>query len=286
MPELPEVETIRGDLHHLLRGKRVANFVVKKKNLLKSPRTLFRTKFVGATIQRVTRRAKMLCLELSSGYVAVLHLKMTGQLVYQNRQGRLVVGGHPIGGVAGVPNRYTYITVRLTDKSKLFFNDVRQFGYWRLVPRQDLPAVFAHLGPEPLSADFTVQNFQAHLSRRNRTSVKAAILDQSVVAGIGNIYADESLFVAKIRPGRRVKSLSRVEVQRLHRAIRYVLQKAVKARGTSFNSYVDGLGRSGTYWDKRLVYGRKGEPCPRCRRPILKTVVVGRGTHYCGYCQR
>lgn len=286
MPELPEVETIRGDLSRWLCSKRVIGLAVVKPRLLKNPLALFRHQLVGATIVKVTRRAKMLCMELSSGHTLVLHLKMTGQLVYKSRAGRLTVGGHPIAGVTGVPNRYTYVTLKFNDGSRLFFNDVRQFGYWKLIPSHSLEAVFKHLGPEPLSADFTPVVFQHALRRKQRTTIKAALLDQSVIAGIGNIYADESLFMARLRPSRRVRSLSRREVAKLYQAIRQVLQRAVRARGTSFNSYVDGLGRAGTYWDKRLVYGRKGEPCPRCKRPIVKTVVAGRGTHYCKHCQK
>lgn len=307
MPELPEVETVRRDLARVLQGRRVTGFLVRKPNLLKSPRALFGRKFVGATIVKVGRRAKLLYLELSSGYTLLLHLKMTGQLVWARkarftrheinadarrrglprgeRGGLYVVGGHPISGVLGVPNRFTYITVRLSDGAKLYFNDVRQFGYWRLVRSLALPEALAHFGPEPLSREFTLDLFRAQLARRRRTSIKAALLDQTVVAGIGNIYADESLFVAKLKPSRRVTKLTRAETQQLYHAIRRVLSTAVKARGTSFNSYVDGLGRSGTYWERRLVYGRKGEPCPRCKRPIQKTVVAGRGTHFCSRCQ-
>lgn len=285
MPELPEVETVRRDLGRVLTGRRVAGFLVRKANLLKSPRQLFRRKFVGATIIRIGRRAKLLYLNLSSGYTLLLHLKMTGQLVWQSPKGALKVGGHPISGVLGVPNRFTYITVTLSDKAKLYFNDVRQFGYWKLVPTLELPRALAHFGPEPLSAGFTLEQFRAALVRRERTSIKAALLNQTVVAGIGNIYADESLFVARLKPSRKVIKLTSAEVKGLYQAIRRVLTIAVKARGTSFNSYVDGLGRSGTYWERRLVYGRKGEPCPRCKRPIQKTVVAGRGTHYCPHCQ-
>ena len=285
MPELPEVETIRHDLARVLVGRRVTSLLVRKANLLESPRQLFRRKLVGARVTAVGRRAKLLYLKLSSGYTLLLHLKMTGQLVWQSPEGALKVGGHPISGVLGVPNRFTYITVKLSDKATLYFNDVRQFGYWKLVPTPELLSALKHFGPEPLSSTFTLEQFKTSLARRTRTSIKAALLDQTVVAGIGNIYADESLFTAKLKPSRKVVALRATEVKKLYHAIRKVLQTAVKARGTSFNSYVDGLGRSGTYWERRLVYGRKGEPCPRCKRPIQKTVVAGRGTHYCSYCQ-
>lgn len=287
MPELPEVETIRRDLARALTGRTIRGLTVRKVKLLRGASARqFHQRVVSARILDVSRRAKQLVLALSSGYTLLVHLKMTGQLVLAAPGANLKVGGHPIAGVRGVPNKYTYITLTLSGGRQLYFNDVRQFGYWRLVPTSGLPQVLAKLGPEPLAKEFTLARFRASLARRGRTSIKAALLDQSVVAGIGNIYADESLFVARLRPSRRVKSLHAAELAGLWRAVRAVLRRAVAARGTSFNSYVDGLGRAGTYWDKRLVYGRAGEPCPRCRRPIVRTVVAGRGTHTCPHCQR
>ncbi|MDP3986095.1 MAG: bifunctional DNA-formamidopyrimidine glycosylase/DNA-(apurinic or apyrimidinic site) lyase [Candidatus Veblenbacteria bacterium] len=285
MPELPEVETIRRDLTKHVVGKLVQRVEVRKAKLIQGSRAVFRRALIGARITRVSRRAKQLILELSSGYVALVHLKMTGQLVWRSRGGMLTVGGHPIISVNTVPNKFTYVTLRFSDGSALFFNDVRQFGYWRAVPLAELAVVHAHLGPEPLSSAFTPQVFWAALQRRGRTTIKAALLDQSVVAGIGNIYADESLYVARLRPSRRVASLRTVETAALFRAICSVLRKAVAARGTSFNSYVDGLGRQGTYWERRLVYGRTGEACRRCGTLFKRTVVAGRGSHWCAHCQ-
>lgn len=286
MPELPEVETIRRDLDAALKGQRVIRFSVRRPKLLKSPRSAFARYLVGARVTKVSRRAKQLVLELSSGYVLLIHLKMTGQLVWRSPQGKLRVGGHPIAGVSGVPNRFTYITLSFKGGGALYFNDVRQFGYFKLVPQRELQQTFAKLGPEPLQREFTLEVFAATLKRRKRTSIKAALLDQSVVAGIGNIYADESLFMSKLKPSRKVAALRKAEVAKLHQSIRYVLTRAVKARGTSFNSYVDGLGRAGTYWAKRLVYGRAGLPCKSCGVLLKKTVVAGRGTTWCASCQR
>lgn len=294
MPELPEVETIRHDLNPLLKNKRVTGLRVKKTRLLKNARSLFSKHLVGATIIKVERRAKILLLQLSSGYTLVIHLKMTGQLVYvlpekiraAGKPGKIYAGGHPIGNVNGVPNKFTYIILKLSDGSNLYFNDVRMFGYWRLIKQSELEAALGHLGPEPLLKNFTLEVFEKNLKRRQKTIIKAALLDQTVVAGIGNIYADESLFAAGISPSRRVSTLTTAERKELHKSIKKVLVAAVAARGTSFNSYIDGLGRSGTYWDKRLVYGRKGEPCPRCRKILDKIIVAGRGTTYCRYCQK
>lgn len=286
MPELPEVETIRRDLAHVLPGLRVKRVVVRKPKLVQGSRADFTRAFKRARVIGVERRAKQLILLLSTGYAVLVHLKMTGQLVWKAKQGKLTVGGHPIVGVHDVPNKFTYITLELSDGSALYFNDVRQFGYWRAVPIRELEKHHAHLGPEPLTKDFTLAGLRAALVRRKRTSIKAALLDQTVVAGIGNIYADDSLFAARIKPAKKVAQLTQVEIAILYGSIRKVLAKAVKARGTSFNSYRDGLGRKGTYWEHRLAYGRAGEPCPRCATLFKKTVVAQRGTTYCPKCQR
>ncbi len=286
MPELPEVETIRRDLSGRLKGKRIAKLEVRRPKLLKSPRPLFEREAVGARIKSLKRRAKVLAIELSTGHTILIHLKMTGQLVYCSASGRLNTGGHPIAGVSSVPNKYTYVTFRFSDGSALYFNDVRMFGYVRLLPTKDLSQAFSHIGPEPLSLSFTPAVLAARLSRRPRTSIKAALLDQSVVAGIGNIYADESLFAGRIKPQRRAASLTGPDIIRLHSSIRRVLYLAVRSRGTSMNSYVDGLGRQGSYWNRRKAYGRAGEKCRRCGTIMRRAVVAQRGTTYCPECQR
>jgi formamidopyrimidine-DNA glycosylase len=286
MPELPEVETIRADLARLLPGLRVKKVTVRKPKLLQSSRAEFDAALKRARILRVARRAKQLIIKLSTNYALLIHLKMSGQLVWRSPRGELTVGGHPIQNVTNVPNRYTYITLDFTNGSALYFNDVRQFGYWRTVPIADLAKHLAHLGPEPLSRYFTLSRFRRALAQRRRTSIKAALLDQTIVAGIGNIYADESLYVARLKPSRQVGSLKIAEVTALFRALRRVLKRAVAARGTSMNTYVDGLGRTGTYWEKRLAYGRAGEACPRCGTLFKRIVVAQRGTTYCPNCQK
>lgn len=284
MPELPEVETIRRDLASVLKGQRISDLIVKQSTLLHNPLALFRRYLVGAKILSVKRRAKLLLFELSSGYWLVVHLKMTGQLVWRPKRGRWRVGGHPIGGVSEVPNKYTYITLK-TPHGSLYFNDVRKFGYWQLIPKSNLSHYLQAYGPEPLSVKFKWRNLAERLLSHKRLTIKAALLNQTVVAGLGNIYTDESLFVARLNPKRLVASLKPVELKRLCRAIVMVLKKALSARGTSFNTYVDSLGQRGHYWQQRFVYGRRGELCRRCQRPIKKMILAGRGTHYCAFCQ-
>ncbi len=286
MPELPEVETIKNDLTKVLIGKRISGFSCRKPGLLRSPLRLFKAKLVSARIISVKRRAKLIIIGLSTGYHLVIHLKMTGQLVWRSSAGQVRSGGHPIGSVSKVPNKYTYITVDLSGGAKLYFNDVRQFGYWQLVNKFDIAKLLSQYGPEPLADHFSFEEFSDNLLRHSKTNIKAALLNQKVVAGLGNIYVDESLFVAKIRPSRKVGGLKMKELVALQAAVVKVLKRAVAARGTSFNTYRDALGRSGSYWQQRFVYGRDGDNCLVCGRAIKKITLAGRGTHYCAFCQR
>lgn len=286
MPELPEVETIKRDLAKVLLGQKITFFKVTKPKLLRNPRKTFIDKLVGSYITSVKRRAKLLLIGLSSGYNLAIHLKMTGQLVWRPRVGKIRTDGHPITGVVQVPNKFTYITLKFSNGSWLYFNDVRQFGYWQLIPDDKLINQLQTYGPEPLSASFRVADFKQRLMRHPKANIKAVLLNQAVVAGLGNIYVDESLFVARVRPSRRVVSLKQSEIVAIWQAIKKVIKKAVKARGTSFNTYIDAAGKTGSYWQKRYVYGRANLKCWRCRQMIKKTVLVGRGTHYCASCQK
>lgn len=285
MPELPEVETICRDLSRVLISRLVVNIEVKKLGLLRNPLATFKRYLVGATILSINRRAKLILIKLSSQYVLAIHLKMTGQLVWKSPKGGLKVGGHPIINTYDVPNKFTYIIVCLSDGSKLYFNDIRQFGYWQLIKSDELNSHLRHYGPEPLGVAFTFEVFNSNLHKHNKAPIKTILLNQTVVAGLGNIYVDECLYVSKVRPTRRVGSLKENEIKNIYKAIKQVLSKAVKARGTSFNTYVDALGKSGSYWNKRLVYGRSGEKCRICAQIIKKITVSGRGTHYCANCQ-
>ncbi|KKU39489.1 MAG: Formamidopyrimidine-DNA glycosylase [Parcubacteria group bacterium GW2011_GWA2_46_39] len=287
MPELPEVETIRRDLNKFLSGKKITAVEVRQPRLVKPSVTKLKKALVGARVGRVSRRGKMLVWHLPKQQKLLVHLKMTGQIVWRQGGGKLMVGGHPIIGVDTVPNKYTHITVSFTGGGKLYFNDTRKFGYWRLVDDATFTDISQkNFGPEPLSVAFNANYFLAHLKKHQRAPIKAILLDQKTVAGIGNIYADESLWLAKVKPQRWVGKLHPAEIKLLVASIKKILKEAVKYRGTSFNSYVDSLGRAGTYWPHRKVYGRGGLSCKRCGTIILKTRVAGRGTHYCPKCQR
>lgn len=271
MPELPEVETIRLDLSPKLIGRKIIGVTISLAKLVDNmPEAEFLDKIDGRSIQEVTRRGKYLLLVLSGDVILAIHLRMTGQLTVA-----------PVTSAAG---KTTYFRLQLDDGCELRFSDVRKFGKVILYSRANPPGSLKRLGPEPLSPAFDVPTFQIRLGRR-RLGIKKALLNQEIVAGIGNIYADESLFIAGLHPARPVDSLTDGEIIRLHEAIRQVLTEAIAHRGTTKRDYRDGEGNPGVYQNRLRVYGRKGEPCPVCLTPIVKMTYGGRGTHFCPSCQ-
>ena len=286
MPELPEVETVRRGLHGLIIGKVVlAQTHDTEKGFPNSTHDVAAF-LVGATVIDVRRRAKVLMIDLSTDYSLLIHLKMTGQLVYvgDTRFG----AGHPNDSlIHDLPDTSTRVTLVFDDASKLFFNDQRKFGWMRLMPTAEIPntTFMQKVGPEPLADDFTPQEFMQRFTRRARTSIKAALLDQSVVAGVGNIYADESLWGAKIHPSRLVGSVSEQEFTTLYTELRAVMNLAVEKGGSSNHTYVNAEGKKGSYMDFARVFRREGLVCPRCGATVEKLRVAGRGTHICPHCQ-
>ncbi len=286
MPELPEVETVRRGLSELIIGKVVASeHHDTEKGFPNSPADV--TGFlIGASITEVRRRAKVLMIDLSTSYSLVIHLKMTGQLVFvgETRFG----AGHPNDSLVNeLPDKSTRVTLVFTDGSKLFFNDQRKFGWMKLLPTAEIVNLpfMQKVGPEPLSNEFTPQDFIQRLARRPKTNIKAALLDQSVIAGVGNIYADESLWGAKIHPTRLASSLSEAEMTLLYHELREVMNLAVEKGGSSNHTYVNAEGKKGSYMDFARVFRRENLACPRCGATIEKTRVAGRGTHTCPVCQ-
>lgn len=288
MPELPEVETIARELQQVMPRVRVTGLEVRLPKIVKLPLARLRRALVGSHIQRVHRRAKLVLIDFSSGQTIVIHLKMSGQLIWRSRTGRLRVGGHPIPhGVEHLPNKYSHVIIT-TNRGVLFFNDQRQFGFVKLVPTKAIERWLEDegYGPEPLSDDFTLTVFENILKRHRVKRVKPTILDQTVIAGIGNIYADESLFYARIRPTRRIWTLSPMERHDLWRGIRHVMNLAIKHKGTTADAYRTANGRPGGMMPYLRVYGRAGQPCKRCDGTIKKITLAGRGTQYCPSCQR
>lgn len=283
MPELPEVETVRRGLQELIVGKVI---IAATADTLKSfPNSSADVKqfLNGATINRVRRRAKVLLVDLSTDYSLVIHLKMTGQLVYVSSDQRFGAG-HPNDSLINeLPDRSTRVTVTFADTSSLYFNDQRKFGWVKLMPTIEVPNIdfMQRVGPEPLEVNFTVEQFKARFARRAKTSIKAALLDQSVIAGVGNIYADESLWGAKVHPSRLVGSITDSEWLNLYTDLRAVMNLAIEKGGSSNHTYVNAMGKRGSYMDFARVFRRENQACPRCGATIIKLRVAGRGTHIC-----
>jgi formamidopyrimidine-DNA glycosylase len=288
MPELPEVETVRRGLERLIVGRQIKTVTVydSPKSFPNNQADVEQFAY-GATVVAVKRRAKVLLIELSTNYTFVTHLKMTGQLVYVGNE--RFGAGHPNDSLIGsLPDRSTRVAIAFDDGTTLFFNDQRKFGWIKLYPTPEVVniAFMQKVGPEPLEDSFTAEVFISRIRRRNNTTIKAAILDQTVLAGVGNIYADESLWGAKIHPSTRVKNVSDEQLATLLRELKYVLNLAIEKGGSTDKNYVNAEGKRGSYIDFARVFRQEGKECPR--HPgviIIKTKVAGRGTHICPICQ-
>lgn len=289
MPELPEVETVRIGLQQLLPGRVVKAATADNEKSFPNAPADVKAFLTGVSITGVRRRAKVLLIDLDSRYSLAIHLKMTGQLVYVGDEEKERFGaGHPSASlVRELPDRSTRVVLKL-DGGKLFFNDQRKFGWMRLMPTAEIENLdfFKNVGPEPLSADFTSRQFIDRIHRRNNTTIKAALLDQTVIAGIGNIYADESLWGARLHPGTRVKDISDNKLAKLLEEVRFVLNLGLEKGGSTDRNYVDARGKRGSYLGFARVFRRNKQPCPRCGTVIEKTRVAGRGTHFCPRCQK
>lgn len=288
MPELPEVETVRIGLHRLLPGRVVRAVDFDSPKSFPNASSDVQKFLIGAKITEVTRRAKVLLIRLDDDYSLIIHLKMTGQLVFKSDAERFGAG-HPNDSlVHALPDKTTHVTLTFDDGSRLFFNDQRKFGWMRLLPTVEIPQLdfFQKVGPEPLGADFTAQDFAARIRRRPKSMIKAVLLDQTVVAGVGNIYADESLWGAKIHPETGVQHLSDAQLDTLFKELQHVLRLAIEKGGSTNHTYVNAEGKKGSYMNFARVFRREGQPCPRCGTTIIKIRAAGRGTHLCPHCQQ
>ena len=287
MPELPEVETVRIGLEHLLPGRIVSDVIFDWPKSFPNAPVDVQQFLIGAKVTEVKRRAKVLLIELNSNHTLIIHLKMTGQLVFRSATEKFGAG-HPGKSLVGqLPDKSTRVTLSFEDSSKLFFNDQRKFGWMRLIPTPEVmnTAFFRKVGPEPLEAEFNWQAMRERLLRRKNTNIKAALLDQTVVAGIGNIYADESLWGAEIHPLSLVNNLIDEQFQSLYEELVFVLKLAIEKGGSTDKNYVNAEGKKGSYMSFARVFRREGQPCTRCGTTIIKTRVAGRGTHLCPSCQ-
>jgi formamidopyrimidine-DNA glycosylase len=273
VPELPEVETVVRDVRPHLAGCRIKSVEVSAKALRRPWSAEWEAQLAGRRIAGVRRRGKWIVLELDGGLSLVFHLGMSGQLTVVPAREPVADHTHVVFGLGrGAP--------------QLRFRDIRRFGSVSLFadgPALDRFFAESGLGPEPWDLDPV--RWYERLAATER-SLKAVLLDQRVVAGVGNIYADESLFEARLHPARRGRGLTRAEAARLRRAVVTVLERAIERRGSSIRNYVGGSGLKGQYQDEFRAYGRTGKPCPRCRTPIEWLRLAGRSTHFCPKCQK
>lgn len=281
MPELPEVETIRGRLEKYLVGHKIIGVKVTFKNFEGSGGDL-----EGGRVKKVKRFGKVLAIDLDNGYSLVIHIKLTGQLIYRgpNLKTTPVLSKKVVGGV---PGKHTHVTFRLDKNGSLYYNDVRRFGWLKVVKTKEVPEIpfIKKLGPEPLGK-LTLEIFSDILSKSGRP-VKIVLMDQEKMGGIGNIYANDALWLAKINPKKLAHKLVGREVKTLYEAILKVLKEGIKYGGSSELAYVTPDGKEGQYQKHTLAYGWEGEPCERCHKAkFIKYFLGGRGTYVCPVCQK
>lgn len=286
MPELPEVETLKLGLSSRIVNKKIKNLTVLNTNSFIDYSSK-QDKIIGSTIKTINRRGKLLIIKLSNNYNLLVHLKMTGQLVFvgKNRFG----AGHPNDSLVGnLPDKSTRVEIFFDDDTKLYFNDQRKFGWIRLVNNKDLANVkfLQKLGPEPLEKEFTFEVFKKRMFKHPNANIKAVLLNQEVLAGIGNIYADESLWGAKIHPSSKVSKISLSKLKNLFKEIIYILNLSIEKGGSSNRNYVNADGKKGSFTEFARVFRREKLNCPRCSTAIEKIRVAGRGTHICPKCQK
>lgn len=283
MPELPEVETVRRDLEKYLIGKEIVGVEVKDAKV--SVGSDLVGALLGKSFQKIERRGKLLMLRIDEDRWLLVHLKMTGQLIFKSKTVH-IGGGHSLNSVDDKANRFNRVIITFVDGSTLAFNDMRKFGYMKIVDDAEQRRIDEEdFGIEPMTRGYTIDAFKKAIGKK-KTSVKAWLLDQKSIAGVGNIYADEACFTAGILPWRPLPSLSTEDVDRLFAAVESVITTAVENRGTTFKNFIDGNGEEGYNADFLKVFDQTGEPCQVCSTPILKTRHAGRGTHYCEVCQK
>ncbi len=286
MPELPEVESVRLSLLPHILDKRITEVEVRHVKTVRSDHRLVEF-LTGKKITGIRRYGKLLVFDLNnSEYVLCVHLKMTGQFMYEGKNTK-VGGGHSLSkNHAEDPHKHTRVVIRFSDLSTLYFNDLRLFGYFKLVETDQMKPIIEGYGIEPGTASFTWAAFKKIFEKRN-TNLKALLLNQAVIAGLGNIYVDEVCFDAGVKPQRNVKKLTEEETKKLFKACERIIADAIKSGGTTFQYYNDANGKQGSYRQKLKVFGRQGQQCLRCKKGIIKKVKwAGRGTHFCPNCQK
>lgn len=287
MPELPEVETVRIQLQRKVVGKKISSVeVFHDKTVVHNEQ--IEDVLRGKTIFDIDRIGKLLIFSFQNedDLFLLAHLKMTGQFFYVDAEGAVVGGGHSMTAAdMDLPTKHTRVAFHFTDHTSLYFNDMRLFGYTKVVNRTEMERARAKFGPEPISDTFDCGWFADRL-RKRKTAVKAALLDQSFIAGLGNIYVDEALWRAGVRPTRRADRVTKKEAAALCAAAGAVMKESIAVGGTTFQHFKDTGGENGNFTDYLKVFGQHGTLCKRCGGTIKKIRCAGRGTHYCPGCQR
>lgn len=289
MPELPEVETVRVQLWAKLKNQKITDVTILHQKSVAHDKN-FKQKLKGKTLSKIDRIGKLLIFSFKedANLFLLAHLKMTGQFFVTDRKGKISIrGGHQDQNTdqSGLPSRHTRVVIDFDNGAKLYFNDMRLFGYLKLANKTEVETAKSRFGPEPTSPNFDRNYFYTGLRKRSR-SLKAVLLDQTFVAGLGNIYVDEALFRAKLLPTRLANTLNKKESDRLAKWSGQVMLDSIQNGGTTFQSFLDADGQKGDYFKKLKVFARQGKPCVTCGTSIIKTRVAGRGTHYCPQCQR
>lgn len=275
MPELPEVETIRLGLQEKIVGLKITDVEIRTPKIFQGEKK----EIIGAQVKGIRRRAKILILDLDNDKSLVIHLKLTGQLIFHK---------NGTSAVFSLPAKTTHLIFILSGSSKLYYNDIRKFGYIKVVETEEVEKLkaLAKFGPEPFTPQFTLKRFKEILSKK-KVSIKLLLMDQKQIAGVGNIYANEALFLARLNPQRKANTLTEEERERLYQAILEVLKKGIKYGGSSVDTYVNVSGGKGKMQEYFRVYGREGKLCPKsCGETIKRITLGGRGTFFCPACQK
>ena len=288
MPELPEVETVRLQLLRKVVGKKITKIQIYKPRTVEHNPT-FETRLLGNTIEYINRIGKLLIFSFvkQSNLYMLSHLKMTGQFFYIDKKGDVVGSGHSDKDSEHMvfPHKHSRVAFIFEDGGTLYFNDMRLFGYLKLTTKDEMELAIKRFGPEPTSPEFNTKWFVKNIIKKN-TSVKAALLNQQFIAGLGNIYVDEALWQAKVLPTRRCYTLTTKEALAIAKASGEIMNESIKVGGTTFQHFIDADGNKGNFSSHLQVFGRQGAPCTRCDHTIEKIRLVGRGTHFCSKCQR
>jgi formamidopyrimidine-DNA glycosylase len=289
MPELPEVETVRRDLQKYLVNKKIQKVKIKNDfaNKIFPKKTVFVKLLENKKLLNVDRVGKLLILNFGKDKKLLAHLKMTGQFVFVPSEGDIIQGGHPVEQTREKPDKYNKVIFDFGSSGVLYFNDMRKFGYLKVVTDSNAELEKSRYGIEPIDKKFTFAKFSELINKRPNLEIKKFLLMQDFISGVGNIYVDESCFMAGIMCYRKIRTLTLDEQKLLYSSLKKILKKAVEMRGTSVNTYVDGSGKKGNYVKYLKVYSRVGEKCLKCKKATIKKMkVAGRGTSYCEICQK